>query len=109
VFGLGILLVVESEEVVVLEAGYIAPDYLSSDRSDNFDFECSFAQAEHCLSELDFVKNLKIESLRIALLYNLWQTAEILDHFRIVVLLVASVQHSFFSRHQPFSCILLES
>lgn len=106
---LGIVLVVESEEVVVLEAGYIVPDYLSSDRSDNSDFEYNLSQAENCLVEIDFVKNLKIESLRIALLYNLWQTAEILDHFRIVVLLVASVQRSFFSRHQPFSCILLES
>ena len=103
-FELGIVLVVESEETVVLDAEYILADYLSSDRSDNSDFEYNFAQADS--SELDFVKNLKIESLRIALLYNLWQTAEILDHFRIVVLLVASVQHSFFSRHQPFSCIL---
>gem|GEM_PF-2860631 len=84
-------------------------NYLSSDRTVHSDFEYNLSQAEDCSSELDFVKNLKIESLRIALLYNLWQTAEILDHFRIVVLLVSSVQHSFFSRHQPFSCILLES
>jgi hypothetical protein len=51
VFELGIVLVVESEETVVLEAGYIVPDYLSSDRSDNSDFDCSFAQAEDCLVE----------------------------------------------------------
>ena len=48
---LGIVLVVESEEVVVLEAGYIVPDYLSSDRSDNSDFEYNLSQDEDCLSE----------------------------------------------------------
>jgi len=49
VFGLGIVLVVESEETVVLETGYTVPDYLSSDRSAHFDFEYNLSQAEDCL------------------------------------------------------------
>jgi len=51
VFVLGIGLVVEFEETVVLETGYIVPDYLSSDHTVHSDFECSFAQAENRLIE----------------------------------------------------------